>query len=514
MLYGTTRFIVERGGLQSFLRWLRTIGPHNCQFLKYLHLNLQGAKISRNELASSDAQTTMARLLLETILSCRVEQITKHLRQASFQLVELLMDEHLLKKIEPALLNIKTSTIVIWDSTKIRHDSAVFKKMWATEVIVMGRNSKTMKYCRTATLTSRRAKGFYYLATFRNTLGWPMDIFSNLPAEIRRIVYKLLLEQAHEIRPLDYALDADTDAASTTRSAEHVAHIQPIAGLLRASPIIHHEATSVLFGSNVFRLLSSTPNGATKWLETINVSNVSKLRYVRISADHMLREVRRLQLRFPWLDRIEWGTRPVQMPNRPLGRIMEARMNEALRIMKDVFEDTIQQATDDAVADQISAIHLLQACPTITRLDILMPRSWSISDGWFAGGVRIDPVLSDDFDNEDTGDIFDALATLKISVELRIGADYPRWGLEDAIKSTGVQEAVIYAVSHYFAEEDNEEYGGMENWQMAPCGREERLRLHPATVPNVLERSIAKIWPQPHSTTCIPGSCRPLREPE
>ena len=193
LLYGRARLIVNRRCLRTFLSWLRKIGPQNCRYLKYLHLDLQGPKISKDALASSNAQTTVDRRPLDTRVCHSVEQLAHHLRQTSFQLIELLMEDHLFEKIEPSLLNMKAATIVIWESTKIRHDSAVFKKMWATEVIVMGSHSKTMKDCRTATLTARRAKGFYYPVTFRNNFGGPMDIFSELPAEIRYMVYRLLL---------------------------------------------------------------------------------------------------------------------------------------------------------------------------------------------------------------------------------------------------------------------------------------------------------------------------------
>ncbi|MCJ1247018.1 hypothetical protein MMC30_004229 [Trapelia coarctata] len=110
--------------------------------------------------------------------------------------------------------------------------------------------------------------------------------------------------------------------------------------------------------------------------------------------------------------------------------------------------------------------------------------------------------------------IFNTPAQLKISVELRVGAGYPSDCLEEAVRKTRVQEAVLYAVSGMFEEEDDKEFVSAEDWQMAPCGREERLRLHAATAPTPDERRIIRIWPQSHSATCNPANCRPMREPK
>ena len=279
--------------------------------------------------------------------------------------------------------------------------------------------------------------------------------------------------------------------------------------------MIHHEATSILFGRNVFRLLSSTPKGVTKWLETITVRNFSMLRYVRISADHMLREFRHLSCAFPFMNRFDMRPRSVEMFNRPLSRIMAASTNQEVLAAGAAFRDSIRQAADDAVADQISAIHLLQACPSIMCLDILLPRSWSFHKIPFIPRENSYHGLHDRGETHKYDDVFNALAELNIAVELRIGADYARRSLENAIRSTRVQEAVLYAVSRRFQYvEYGDTPGHGQGWRMAPCGREKRLRLHPATATNLADERIMRLWPRPHRTTCTPRTCRWMWRPE
>lgn len=358
-----------------------------------------------------------------------------------------------------------------------------------------------MANCRTVTLNSRKAKGKFDLA--------PRDFFSPLPAETRNAIYKLLLEHEYDIRPLDHACDAYINAASDRRNWDPVVEVREAMGLWRVSKKIRDETTAIFYGENVFRLLSSSPFAVTNWLQTIG-PNITNLRNLRISADHMLREVRRADMPFPWLDEPD----VTAMPARPLGRLMQNAMNTALQIMRDAFQATVTEASNNAAADQHSALILLQQCPLLARLDLLMPREWELERGFGAVG-RGSMMLYDYGPHESFWDSLRELARLRVSTEVRIGTDKVGKRLELAVKKTRAKEAVVYAVSVEF-EADPDRRFDRGRWTMAGCGMEERRwfggrRREP--VPKAEER-VVRIWPAAHPMDCDADFCREMRRPE
>ena len=315
---------------------------------------------------------------------------------------------------------------------------------------------------------------------------------SGLPAEIRVTIYELLLVQAQEIRPLDHYDGLEDDMYDSSRFKNHV--LRDRIRFLGVCRLIHNEGTSILYGSNVFRLISREAGDTTNWLTTIGIRNRSRLRYLRIDPDQVLRASN--GLRFPSINQVS-----TEFPRRPMGQSMQIAMAALVNKMQQEFADIINEAYNAAKDGFLQSLELLQDCLQISRLEIRLPLDCRLDDDDYDCSFQsLEPLVAT------CSSTLRILRAIRVANELRIGTDDITKELEDTVRKVGVAETIVFPDSPYasgetcFLDENCD-----ASWELRTCTNQARFTLRPRTM-NRTEERIQHIWPQFHGKFCSIGA--------
>ena len=216
------------------------------------------------------------------------------LKQVSFETLELHLDEfnpHLPtnKRIAASLRNLRTRVLIVSQRGELRYWKAMARIMWVSQLRVLLPLGPGPAY---EDLFDK--SHFPEHGDLDISIAPPKDYFSCLPAEVRNLIYELLLLESKEIRPLDSEVDAWEHAiAKWTQPSQGLTQAS---GLLGVCKQVNQEATTVLYGRNLFGLLSREERDVDGWLTNIGSSNRQLLRYIRIDTDHALRAWGRMSI--------------------------------------------------------------------------------------------------------------------------------------------------------------------------------------------------------------------------
>ena len=329
------------------------------------------------------------------------------------------------------------------------------------------------------------------------------DYFSRLPPEIKNVIYEMLLEQDHEIRPLESGCDPgceiDDNKFSNTKTSLWMA-----AGLLRASKRIHDEVTSILFGTNVFSLFSYRPGSISLWLAEIGVRNRSRLRYVRIDADLPFHQM--IDTESSWFvddtdDRCNLDI-PHDLSCKTLQQGLMTIDGPVLTNVAAIRQLMVEFTASEVEEDHVKSLDLLKSCTSISRLEIKLPRSGCIITDKHGPYFEMDEFRDTTYNR-----VLQCVLELRIYRELRISGFNDRGDLDVLWNNIEVEEIVAFGddnSSRYFARYIAGPFGvGCRtpvSWDQCECKGAMRSRLKPATI-TPTEKRIDAIWPKPHVGT-------------
>ena len=405
-----------------------------------------------------------------------------HLYDVSLETLELHLDAfspHLPtnREIAIALSNLRTRVLIVSQRGEIRYWKAMARTMLVSQLRVLlplGPGPAYDDLFDKNYFPERGDLNFIIIAA-------PKDHFFILPAEARKLIYELLLLESQEIRPLD----SEVDAWIYPRWTPPWQKLGQSTGLLRACKQLSREATAVLYGNNVFGLLSQDARDADRWLRNIGSTNRRMIRYIRIDTDHAIRAWARYSLG-------RWNAE--RGPPRPFTNVLGHRIMAHAQAMELAIQSDFARATASCCTSTMMCLQLLQDCSNLSRLELFVP-SWYHLDYRYPAALRFGACQGV---AEVCQSIYNAIGHLYISTELRINCKVVTKDLVAVGVRLGLERLVVFWPKRF---DDHQGQGIMvdqcdrDYWQAGEDRNELLIQFRPAKY-GTDDTAIDAIWPK------------------
>ena len=442
----------------------------------------------------------------------RLRECFSSLGSSWFKVFELSLDDKLLVEIESALGSVKIDELAIRVSPPFKLPPELLprllKNIWGSRIVVL--KLVTASDNRTPGDKGGSCDGRVYGSVFADetlevvsehtpSAADRKDYFSDMPCELRELIYDNVLVAEKEICPLPSYPTRFCNERLRVQSCPPTVEKHTALGLLRTSRLMHQESTLKLYGENVFTLESHEKNSITDWLLAIGERNRSCLRYLRLDHDALLRNTS-IEVPQPFDFLTTYTSRSFA------GAMLGRKISKTIDMQRNAINEHVAELSGMVAADYSATLELLKGIPELSRLELHIPYDYFLSDvddHYFnedGPTSRLEPGSANVALTEQTIIMLPDIHVLNV---LRLGVDLLTPDLAEALERMGVAKVTLCNPEIRDWMLDEEELLDIElhlevvdpKWR-ARMGPGVLERIFEKRKSNKLERRIKGIWPK------------------